>query len=166
MAVDKLAENVSVLTDIVDQIREDLSWLTRNGVPHQPLNVLVHRMPLLSNGEPEQGSYEFSLLTPPVRDPTAETLSDDRLREVVVDQIVDRLAEPLGHLAQEQLNALLSVLDDSHREILQAIRNPQSVEPPEPRPVRPRASRTKKTTTKPTAPKPPAEPPPPAGHLF
>jgi hypothetical protein len=156
-AVDKLAENVSVLTDIIDQIREDLSWLTRNGMPHQPLDVFVHRMPRLSDDEPERGSFEFSFLTPPVRDPTAETLSDNRLRDTVVGQIVERLAEPLGHVAQEQLNALLSVLNDSHRKMLEVIRNP---------PPRPPASRTKKTSTKPSVPNPPAEPPPPRGRLF
>jgi hypothetical protein len=32
-AVEELARNVRVLTDVVDEIREDLSWLTRNGMP-------------------------------------------------------------------------------------------------------------------------------------
>lgn len=165
-AVVELADNVRVLSDIVNQIREDLSWLTRNGLPHQPLSVLVHRMPLLPDGERREGSFEFSLLSSPVRDPTAETLSDDSLRAAVVDQIVERLAEPLGQLAQEQLNALLSVLEDSHRQVLQAIHDPKSVESPEARQPSPPARRTKKAAAKPTAPTPPADPSPPKGKLF
>lgn len=165
-AVDELADNVRILTDIVGHIREDLSWLTRNGVPHQPLNVLVHRMPLLSDGVPREGGFEFSLLSSPSRDPTAETLSDDHLRNAVIDEIVDRLAVPLGQMAQEQLNALLSVLDESHRKVLQAIRDPQSFQPPESRPPVSSTRRVKKAVPTPNAPTPPADPPPPPGQLF
>ena len=110
-AVDELAQNVRVLTDVVDQIREDLSWLTRNGVPHQPLTVIVHRMPLVAPRRAKKKSFDISVLSLPVRDPTAETLSDDELRNAAIDRIVERLADPLGQLAQEQLNMLLSVLD-------------------------------------------------------
>jgi hypothetical protein len=126
---------VRVLTDVISQVQEDLSWLTRNGVPHQPVHVLVHRMPHVTAGEGSDDSFDVSIRSLPIFDPTAETLADEQLRSAVVDRIVDQLAEPLGQLAQEQLNALLSVMDHAHREVMQAIRNPKLAEhakPPAP----------------------------------
>lgn len=169
-SVEAIADGVRVISDIVEHIREDLSWLTRNGIPHQPLHVLIHRMPLVSDGESGDGSFEFSLVSPPARDPTVETLTDAQLRAAVIDQIVDRLAEPLGHLAQEQLNSLLSVLDDSHRQVLQAIRDPRSVQSPQLPPSSQRARKKRNSQVKPTAASapmnPPADPPPQKGKLF
>lgn len=195
-AVDELAQNVRVLTDIVDELREDLSWLTRNGVPHQPVTVLVHRMPHVaakeSNGSTQSsgGSLELSLAHWPVRDPTADTLSDDKVRAAVIDDIVQRLAEPLGELAQEQLNILVSVIDHSHRELLKAIRQPPAASPAqepasrEPSSTKARRGRAKQPPFEPEAPSNSApsvapvapitgvestastEPPPPTGRLF
>lgn len=101
-AVDELAQNVSVLTDIVDQLREDLSWLTWNGLPHQPIHVFVHRMPLAPPGEGSNGKLDLTFATGPDRDPTAKTLSDDHVRAAVIEDIVQRLAEPLGQIAHAQ----------------------------------------------------------------
>ncbi len=195
-AVDELAQNVRVLTDIVGELREDLSWLTRNGVPHQPVTVLVHRMPHVaakgSNDSKESsgGSLELSFARWPVRDPTVDTLADDQVRAAVIDDIVQRLAEPLGELAQEQLNVLVSVIDNSHRELLKAIRQPQATSPAdepatsESSPTKPRRRRTKQPPSEPVTPTNPVstvasvapitvveptastEPPPPHGKLF
>lgn len=165
-AVDELAQNVCVLTDVVDQLREDLSWLTRNGVPHQPVHVLLHRMPHVTAGEGSDGSFDISLRSLPTHDPTAEFLSDHRLRDVVIDRVVERLAEPLGQLAQEQLNALLSVMDHAHREVLQAIRSPH-VATPQKGSVSPKRRPRKTDQPLPAAPMAePAEPPPSRGQLF
>lgn len=189
-AVEELAQNVRVLTDIVDELREDLSWLTRNGVPHQPVTVLVHRMPHVarkgSNGstEPSGGSLELSFARWPVHDPTVDTLADDQVRAAVIDDIVQRLAEPLGELAQEQLNILVSVIDHAHRELLKAIRQPQATSPANELATsasphaKPRRRRTKPPPPEPVAPTNPVstmasvapitavEPPPPPGKLF
>ena len=127
--VDELAQNVRVLTDVIDQLRADLSWLTRNGLPHQPIHVFVHRMPRATSGKKGNGALKLSLASWPVCDPTAETLSDDQLRSAVIDEVVQRLAEPLGQLAQEQLNELLSVMDHAHREVMLAIRTPKATTP-------------------------------------
>lgn len=165
-AVNELAQNVRVLIDVVDQVREDLSWLTRNGVPHQPINVVVHRMPLLASGARDDSSLELSMAPWPVRDPTADTLSDEQVRAAVIDDVVQRLAEPLGQLAQEQLNSLLSVMDHAHREVLQAIRAPRTAPPQES--VAPKASqrRTRQKSAPPPAAKAPTDPPAPRGQLF
>jgi hypothetical protein len=162
-SVDELSQNVRVLTDIVDQVREDLSWLTRNGVPHQPLSVVVHRMPHIG----ESGTPDMSMAPWPVRDPTAETLSDEQLREAAIDQVVERLGETLGQFAQEQLNALLSVMDHAHREVMQAIRGQQGAKPDgnSPPAPQPRRRRRKADQTPAAAAAPPREPPP-SGKLF
>lgn len=163
-SVAELAQNVRVLTDIVDQLREDLSWLTRNGMPHQPVTVLVHRMPLVAE-EPGIGSMELSFHHWPNRDPTVE-MSDDGIRAAVIDDVVQRLAEPLGEIAQEQLNMLVSVVDHAHREVLQAIRTPRSEQPKNSSPAKSSRRKTKQQPAIPAVPALPADPPPPAGRLF
>lgn len=159
-AVAELAQNVRVLTDIVDQIREDLSWLTRNGVPHQPLHVLVCSIPKVSEAKPD--SVQFSVFAAPNPDPTA-ALTDDEQRSSVIDQLVEQLSVPLGELAQEQLNALLGIMDHAHREILTAIRSPSSVS------SKPKSKQGKESRQRwklKSAPVEATEPPPPAGQLF
>ena len=64
------------------------------------------------------GSLELSLLHSPDRDPTTDTLSDDQIRLAVIDDIIQKLAEPLGELTQELLNTLISILDHTHRDVL------------------------------------------------
>ena len=163
-SVAELAQNVRVLTDIVDQLREDLSWLTRNGMPHQPVTVLVHRMPHVAE-EPGNGSMELSFHHWPNHDPTVD-MSDDDIRAAVIDDIVQRLAEPLGEIAQEQLNVLVSVVDHAHREVLQAIRTPRVEQPKKPSPPKSPRRKTKQQPAIPAVPATPADPPPPPGRLF
>ena len=163
--VEELSQNVRVLTDIVDALREDLSWLTRNGMPHQPITVIVHRMPRVA-GEGSRGSPELSFAQLPDRDPTTDTLSDDQVRTAVIDEIVERLAVPLGEVAQEQLNVLLSIFDHAHREVLQAIRKPQTIPPEELAPKKPRRRKRNKEPTAAVVTSVPQEPTPPPGLLF
>ncbi|MBI1346298.1 hypothetical protein GC163_08400 [bacterium] len=158
--VDELSQNVRILTDIVAQIREDLSWLTRNGVPHQPLHVLVHSIPKVSEAKPE--SVQLSVFAPPNPDPTV-ALTDDQQRSSVIDQLVEQLSVPLGELAQEQLNALLGIMDHAHREILTAIHSPSTASS-KPKSKQGKESR-QRSKLKP-APVEATDPPPSAGQLF
>jgi hypothetical protein len=163
-AVFELAQNVRVLTDIVDAIREDLSWLTRNGMPHQPITVIVHRMPRVAE-EGSRGTMELSFAHLPQRDPT-ETLTDDQVRTAVIDDVVQRLAEPVGELAQQQLSSLVSTLDHAHRDVLQAIRGVRTPPTEEPAPKRARRPKRKQENKVAVVPTVPPEPPPPPGRLF
>ncbi|MBI1314485.1 hypothetical protein GC176_24600, partial [bacterium] len=46
-SVDRLTAEVRVLRDVLDEIREDFSWVTRNGLPVQPvIHTRVKRMAL------------------------------------------------------------------------------------------------------------------------
>ena len=163
--VEELSQNVRELTDIVDALREDLSWLIRNGMPHQPITVIVHSMPRVA-GEGSRGSPELSFAQLPDRDPTTDTLSDDQVRATVIDEIVERLAVPIGELAQEQLNLLLSIVDHAHRDVLQAIRRPQTVAPEKLAPKKPRRRKMNEEPTGAVVPSAPQDPPPPPGLLF
>ena len=163
--VEELSHNVRVLTDIVDALREDLSWLTRNGVTHQPITVIVHSMPRVA-GEGSRGSTELTFAQLPDRDPTADTLSDDQVRSAVIDEVVERLAVPLSELAQEQLNVLLSIIDHAHHDVLQAIRKPHTIRPEDTVPKKPRRRKKKEEPTAAVLPSVSQEPPPPPGQLF
>lgn len=121
-AVDHLADNVSVLRDILEDIREDLSWLTRNGVPHQDVAVRIDSLPL----NPATWDWMRRVRLTEVRSRGGSTATDSaESREALsamVDELVIRLAEPLGEIAQEQLNILLGVMESARREIENSIR--------------------------------------------
>jgi hypothetical protein len=73
------------------------------------------------------------------------------------------LSVPLGELAQEQLNALLGIMDHVHREILTAIRSPSSVSS---KPKSKQGKESRQRSKLKSAPVEATEPPPPAGQLF
>ena len=153
--IEKLSQDIRVLTDIVDAIREDLSWLTRNGMPHQPITVIVHRMP----GVAEEGSRRTMELS-------TETLADEEVRKAVINDVVQRLAEPVGEVAQQQLSSLVSTLDHAHRDVLEAIRGGKTSHEVEPAPKPTRQPKKKPVKKTPVATAIPEEPPPPPGLLF
>ena len=162
--VEELSQNVRVLTEIVDALREDLSWLTRNGMPHQPITVIVLRMPGVAE-EGSRGTMELSFAHLPDRDPT-ETLTNDQVRKAVIDDVVQRLAEPVGEVAQQQLSSLVSTLDHAHRDVLEAIRGGKTSHTEEPAPKPTRKPKKKPIKKSPVAAESPPEPPPPPGRLF
>src|SRR5205823_828965 len=46
-SVDRLTAELTILRQVIDDLREDFSWVTRNGIPVQPIeHVLVKRMAL------------------------------------------------------------------------------------------------------------------------
>ena len=162
--IEKLSQDIRVLTDIIDGLREDFSWLTRNGMPHQPITVIVHRMP----GVAEEGSrrtMELSFSQLPERDPT-ETLTDEEVRKAVINDVVQRLAEPVGEVAQQQLSSLVSTLDHAHRDVLEAIRGGKTSHAKEPAPKETRQPKKKPVKKTSVAAAILPEPPPPPGRLF
>lgn len=40
-SVDRLAVEIRLLREVMDEMREDVSWVTRNGLPHQPIEQVV-----------------------------------------------------------------------------------------------------------------------------
>ncbi len=118
-AVVILSQQASILIDLIEDVREDLSWLTRNGIPHQPLIVRVDRMardPLaLDWGE----RLKFSVLDASQKPAAASIDCSDSQ----VGALIDVLADPLGQVAPEKLATLISLFDFVRHEVLKAIRS-------------------------------------------
>ncbi len=97
-AVEQLTDNVRVLTVVVEAIREEIQWLTRNGIPHQTLTVQI-----VSAAEENAGPRVERVVreTPPEERPATA-------REL--DLACDWLGESLAEMLQEQLNLILSAV--------------------------------------------------------
>ena len=81
-AVDRLSAEVRCLREVLDEVREDFSWVTRNGLPIQPMeHVRVRRM---------------------ARDPSA----DDWAARLVVDRFSLPENVPASSSEPESLDAL------------------------------------------------------------
>ena len=78
-AIDHLADEVRVLSDVLENIREDISWVTRNGVPHQPQeHVIVKRMAV----DPLAGDWSKQLELVRLELPAKNTHSDGGVEEI------------------------------------------------------------------------------------
>ncbi len=121
-AVTELSHNVRVLTDLVQETREELQWLAHNGVPHQTLTV---RIEPLSPGTPtatDEGPWKVQVTE--VEDPAAKPVTEQGLEDVC-----EWLVDQFGELAQEQLNLLVTAQNGVKREILAAIAGQARVPP-------------------------------------
>jgi hypothetical protein len=122
--VGKLAEEVRVVRDVLDDIREDLSWITRNGVPTRSIE---HTRVLRMARDP---------LAPDARDHlelrtyTLEPRGSSEISPKVFDELVSEIAEAVTVVGQEQLNMFLMALDDARSKLLTAIKttSPQPTE--------------------------------------
>lgn len=152
-AVERLADEVRSLRDVLDEIREDFSWVTRNGVPHQPQeHVIVKRMAL----DPVAGDWAEQLELVRLVQPGTTADSGTNRNEEMTAQVV----ATFEGMAQGQLEMVLSAFDSVREQMLAAVRKSW---PPTPWKAEPE--------TPPCAPEPPAVPPPPAepparGRLF
>jgi hypothetical protein len=118
-AVSDLAQHVHVLIDVLDEIREDLSWITRNGIPGgRPIEhtrlIRMARDPLAPDA---RDHLEF-------RTYTLEPHGPSPITPEVFDELVSEIAEAMTVVGQEQLNMLLTALDDARTKLLAAIKNP------------------------------------------
>ncbi len=158
-AVVYLSQQAGILIDLIDDVREDLSWLTRNGVPHQPLIVRVERMardPLASDwGE----RLKVSIL-----DVAPQLEAESRGRSNPhIDSLIEALADPLGQAAPEKLATLISLFDHVKHEVLKAIRSPSGETSTSPEHATPCETKEQPATARPGSRERRSAPP---GHLF
>ena len=116
-AVDRLAAEVGCLRQVIDEIREDFSWLTRNGLPVRPIeHTHVKRMALdpCADDWGERLDIERSTYHP------RGSLSP--LDSVTLDEIADDLKSAFECAAQGQLEVILTALDGVRGEILAALK--------------------------------------------
>ncbi len=153
-AVTTLTEHVQVLTDALSDIREDLNWITRNGIPgSHPIEhtrlIRMARDPLSPNARDHLELRTYTL----------EPHGSSPITPEVFNDLVSEIAEAMTVVGQEQLNMFLSALDDARTKLLAAIKSPATTPPkeePNPTPAAPPQHSVSTRTS-------PSKPP---GHLF
>ncbi|MBC7815552.1 MAG: hypothetical protein IAG10_01490 [Planctomycetaceae bacterium] len=115
-AVNRLADEVRVVRDVLDETREDLGWLTRNGLPNQTTVhtqlVRMARDPLAFDANER---LEFRRFVFP--NASCSTLASEQF-----DELVSEIAEVVTGTGQEQINLLLGALDDMRVKLVAAIK--------------------------------------------
>jgi hypothetical protein len=117
LAVDRLTGELSTLRQVLDEIREDFSWLTRNGLPVQPIeHVHVKRMALdpCADDWGERLEMERSTYHP--------RCAASPLDSEAIDHIADDLKVTMEAVAQGQLEIVLTALDGVRAEILTVLK--------------------------------------------
>ena len=146
-AVERLSDELRILREVIDGIREDVSWVTRNGLPIQPIeHVIVKRIAL----NPTAADWSEQLVVERSR-------LDGRGESVGFDDIPERIAETLvtvlEGVAPGQLEILLHAFDQVRNELRTMLA--KSDEPPSPASELPPPGNSRATG-----------PRPPPGHLF
>ena len=122
--VGRLTDEVRVVRDVLDDIREDLSWITRNGIPGQPIQhtrvVRMARDPLAPDARDHLELRTYTL----------EPRGSSEISPKVFDELVSEIAEAVTVIGQEQLNMFLMALDVARAKLLTAIKttSPQPTE--------------------------------------
>jgi hypothetical protein len=121
-AVNRLADETRVVRDVLDEIREDLGWVTRNGIPgrqgeHTQL-VRMARDPVSPDAN-DRLEISRSRLSPS----SATGLSETRF-----DELMSEITEAVAVVGKEQVDLLLTSLDEVRAKLLAAIKTP-SVDP-------------------------------------
>ena len=113
-----MADELRVAREVMDEIREDLGWVTRNGIPgHRDDHIQLLRMarnPLASDANER---LEARLIHGSASDSTDLTAGK-------FDELVSEITEIVTVVGQEQLNLLLSALDNARDRLLTAIKSP------------------------------------------
>ena len=117
-AVNRLADELRVVRDVLDDVREDLNWVTRNGISGRVIQhtrvVRMARDPLA----PDAASHLE------LRTYTLEPKNTAGISPEVFDELVSEIAEAMTVVGQEQLNMFLTALDDARARLMAAIKHP------------------------------------------
>ncbi|MBM3970825.1 MAG: hypothetical protein FJ302_13355 [Planctomycetes bacterium] len=113
-----MTDELRVARDVMDEIREDIGWVTRNGIPgHRdgPSQLLrMARDPLAADASER---LEVRLNQGAATDSPA--FSPEKFDELLLE-----IAEVVTVVGQEQLNLLLTALDSARDRLLTAIKSP------------------------------------------
>jgi len=125
-AVSRLTEEVCVVRDVLDEIREDLGWVTRNGIPGQP-TVHTHFVRMVADPFAPDANERLEF-----RQFTREASNFFEFASDTLEGLISEIAEVVTGTGQEQVDLLLSALDDLRAKLLAAIkslpREPESAE--------------------------------------
>ncbi|MBS0260642.1 MAG: hypothetical protein JSS02_01700 [Planctomycetes bacterium] len=137
-AVERLADEMRALQEVLDSIREDFSWVTRNGLPVQPVeHVIVKRM--AKNRLAGDWAEQLELIR--VQNPQRS----EQPNLDAIEQLVAGLRSAFDLISQGQLGLVLTALDGVRDETLAVVGRTPSVDatviepdqPGEPKPVPP-----------------------------
>jgi hypothetical protein len=149
-SIDRLTGEIGLLREVIDEFREDFSWLTRNGLPVQPVeHIILHKLPLDLSDPKWNEKVQLERFTVP-SDPS-ESLLDSH----VLDRIAEDLKASFEAVAQGQLEVVLTALDGVRGEIMAALRRKADGSAGNKPPVMVPVARTV------PAPEPKVDPPPP-----
>ena len=115
-SVDRLTSEIHCLRQVLDDVREDVSWLTRNGLPVQPVeHVHVRRMARDVNADDwsERLVIERTQLHPPGQFSAMGSLD--------VGRIAEELRTTVEALNHRQLLPVLNALDVVRAALLNAM---------------------------------------------
>lgn len=115
-SVDRLTDELRSLGTVLESIREDVSWVTRNGLPVQPVEHIhltrMARDPCADDWN-ERLVVERTMIHPPGQ------LS--ALGSPNIERIAEELRNAVETLAQEHLEPVLTALDETRDALLSAI---------------------------------------------
>ena len=100
-SVDQLIGEVRLLRQVLDEIREDLSWVTRNGLPVQPVEHVHVKSMARDVTAVDWNNWlvvERSMLDPPTRLSGLDFIDLDRIAEelrVAVETLAQGQIEPI-----------------------------------------------------------------------
>ena len=148
-AGDRLAAEVRCLREVMDEVREDLSWLTRNGLPVQPVeHVHVKRMArdVKAVDWSQRLSVERTMLHAPGQLSGIATLELRRLAEELhsaVEQLMEGQIGPVLKAVDEVQAALIDAMQRSETEptgvareaLEEAAVSPPPFQPENPKPI-------------------------------
>ena len=106
-SVEQLCSQVACLRNVLDEIREDVSWVTRNGLPIQPIeHIHIKRMARNVSADDWNARLEVerTLMHPPCQLSGIDALD--------IERITDELRETVRNLAQGQIGPVLKALDE------------------------------------------------------
>ena len=117
-AVNRLADELRVVRDVLDDVREDLNWVTRNSIPGRAIQhtrvIRMARDPLAADAREHLELRTYTL----------EPKNCSGISPEVFDELVSEIAEAMTVVGQEQLNMFLTALDDARAKLIAAIRQP------------------------------------------
>ena len=118
-----MTDELRVARDVMDETREDLQWVTQNGIrDHQGEHPQIVRM-ARETLAPDANEL-LEVLTSTVASSNSSELAPE-----MFDELVSQIAEVVAVVGQEQVNLLLSALDDAWPKVFAAIKASSSVTP-------------------------------------
>jgi len=129
-SINRLAGEIGLLREVIDEVREEFTWLTRNGLPVQPVeHIILQKLPLNPCDPHWNEKVQIDHFTVP-GDTYGPAFDSARL-----DQIAEDLKASFEAVAQGQLEIVLTALDGVRGEIVAALKRRNSSNTPAAQPV-------------------------------